>query len=255
MWCEVLLWVDVQGMQAQAVLTLLKISMSPHMRRKRMVISTNHHHHHHLLSWQGKSLADMSPLVHTPHPPIIIRVTAAMEMVPVVFQPVHTGLHNLLVWLPVRQIQQGLGAQQTELRSNSRAAVPPSLQAAAPAMELINQRKQDHGIRPDRAVVQGMIRPQLLAEVVAARRVGKRPWQRWLHPHPHATIAMALVLTAAAQGWHRRKDTQASISLMRMRLLGRYMMKQMQMVPQLRQRTHSTGMILLYCKLSVGVHA
>lgn len=172
-----------------------------------------------------------------------------MEMVPV-FRAAHRGRPNLRMWLPVSQIQQGWGGQQIQLRSSSRPAVPPSVQTAAVTMDFISQRKQDHGTSPSTAVAQGMIRLQLLAEVVP-RGMGLHPWRQWQCPHP--TVAMVLVVTTAAKSSHRVKDSQASISLMRMRLPGRYRMKQMHMVPQLGQRTHITGMSLPFCKPSVGV--
>ena len=117
------------------------------------------------------------------------------------------------------------------------------------AMEIIGQHKQSHGTSPNTAVAQEIIRLQLLAEAVA-RSTGVHPRQQNLHPHP--AVATILVVMTAAKSGHM-KDSQASTSPIRMRLLGHYMMKQMQMIPPLKLRTHITGMSLLHCKPSVGV--
>lgn len=111
---DVALW--VQGMQAQATSTLLRLSMPPHLQCKQLVITATqqpypHHHHHHPLSWLARSLADISPAqlpypptirrpaAQIPHPPITT-ATAVMEMVPV-FKAVHHAAANLLVHSPI----------------------------------------------------------------------------------------------------------------------------------------------------------
>ena len=108
----------VQGMQAQAAPTLLRLSMlAPLQCNQLVIIATqqphphHHHHHYHPLSWLARSLADIPPpqlpypltmrrlAAQVPHPPIIT-ATAVMEMVPV-FKAVHQAAANLLVHSPI----------------------------------------------------------------------------------------------------------------------------------------------------------